>query len=77
VAVERAHQAGHDTAGSIFCADAFFPFTDATQVLIDAGVKLGGVPAGGKNEPLIRAQLAAAGVRMYYLPEDFRGFCRH
>jgi phosphoribosylaminoimidazolecarboxamide formyltransferase/IMP cyclohydrolase len=77
VAVERAHQAGHNTEGSIFCADAFFPFTDATQVLIDAGVKLGCVPAGGTNEPLVRTQLAAAGVQMYYLPEDFRGFCRH
>lgn len=77
VAVERARQAGHSTEGSVFCADAFFPFTDATQVLIDAGVKLGCVPAGGKNEPEVRAQLNAAAVQVYYLPEDFRGFCRH
>jgi phosphoribosylaminoimidazolecarboxamide formyltransferase/IMP cyclohydrolase len=77
VAVERALQAGHDVKNSIFCADAFFPFTDATQVLIDAGVKMGCVPAGGKNEPLVRKQLAEAGIPMVYLPEDFRGFCRH
>jgi len=77
VAVERARQAGHDVHHNIFCADAFFPFTDATQVLIDAGVKMGCVPAGGKNEALVRKQLADAGVFMVYLPEDFRGFCRH
>lgn len=77
VAVERARQAGHDPQDSVFCADAFFPFTDASQVLIDAGVKLGCVPAGGRNEPLVRQQLEEAGVQMFYLPEDFRGFCRH
>lgn len=77
MAVERAQQAGHETKGCVFCADAFFPFTDAPQVLIDAGVKLGCVPAGGVNEPMVRELFAAENVEMFYLPEDFRGFCRH
>jgi phosphoribosylaminoimidazolecarboxamide formyltransferase/IMP cyclohydrolase len=77
MAVERAREGGHETDGSVFCADAFFPFTDAPQVLIDAGVKFGCVPAGGRNEPLVRELFAAENVDMFYLPEDFRGFCRH
>jgi phosphoribosylaminoimidazolecarboxamide formyltransferase/IMP cyclohydrolase len=77
VAVMRAGEAQHDTERSIFCADAFFPFTDAPEVLIEAGVKLGSVPAGGKNEPLVRKLFAEKNVEMFYLPEDFRGFCRH
>ena len=76
-AVERARQGEHDTAGSVFCADAFFPFTDAPEALVDAGVKLGCVPAGGKNENLVREIFAENNVEMLYLPEDFRGFCRH
>jgi phosphoribosylaminoimidazolecarboxamide formyltransferase/IMP cyclohydrolase len=77
VAVERAHQAGHDTHCSVFCADAFFPFTDGPDTLIEAGVSLGCVPAGGKNEPLVRDDFSNHNVQMVYLPEDFRGFCRH
>jgi phosphoribosylaminoimidazolecarboxamide formyltransferase/IMP cyclohydrolase len=77
VAVERAAEANHDLKNSVFCADAFFPFTDAPDILIEAGVKLGCVPAGGKNEPLVRKDFADHKVEMVYLPEDFRGFCRH
>jgi phosphoribosylaminoimidazolecarboxamide formyltransferase/IMP cyclohydrolase len=77
VAVDRAKKAGHATEGSVFCADAFFPFTDGPQILIDAGVKVGCVPSGGKNEPEMRQAFSRAGVTMLYMPQDFRGFCRH
>ena len=76
-AVERSRLAHGDISGSVFCADAFFPFTDGPEVLIEAGVRLGCVPAGGRNESLVREAFEKAGVRLYYLPEDFRGFCRH
>ncbi len=39
LAVKRAHTAGHDTAGAIACTDSFFPFTDAPEVLISAGIR--------------------------------------
>jgi phosphoribosylaminoimidazolecarboxamide formyltransferase / IMP cyclohydrolase len=77
VAVMRARQAQHEIKGGVFCADAFFPFTDAADILIDAGVSMGCVPAGGKNDTLVRQNFSHHGVRVFYLPEDFRGFCRH
>ncbi|MEL7643120.1 MAG: hypothetical protein AAGU25_03320 [bacterium] len=77
VAVERACQAGHDLAGSTFCADAFFPFTDAPEILVKAGAGLGMVPSGGKNETQVMEFFASHNVKVVTLPEEFRGFCRH
>jgi phosphoribosylaminoimidazolecarboxamide formyltransferase / IMP cyclohydrolase len=77
VAVLRTGEGGHDMKDSVFSADAFFPFTDAPQILIDGGVKLGSVPAGGRNEKLVRDLFVEHNIMMFYLQEDFRGFCRH
>jgi len=75
--VHRAHANGHDTEGATFCADAFFPFTDACEVLIKAGVACGIVPDGGKRREKIHECFDKAGVSVTYLPEQYRGFCRH
>ena len=77
VAVERAKECGHDTRGAAFAADAFFPFTDAPAVLCDAGVAIGCVPGGGKRESEIRDLFHHRGTAVAYIPEEFRGFCRH
>ena len=77
VAVERATECGHDSRGSVFAADAFFPFTDAPAVLCGAGVSAGCVPLGGKRENDVREFLRNNGVKMAYMPPDCRGFCRH
>jgi phosphoribosylaminoimidazolecarboxamide formyltransferase/IMP cyclohydrolase len=76
-AVERAGGCGHATEGSVFAADAFFPFTDAPEVLTGAGSTGGVVPAGGKNEGLVREFFLKKNVRVVFLPESYRGFCRH
>jgi len=76
-AVARAIDCGHDTHGSAFAADAFFPFTDAPSVLCDAGISLGCVPGGGKNFSSIKDYFLAKSATIAYLPEAFRGFCRH
>jgi len=41
LAVKRATDAGHQKqlAGAVACSDSFFPFPDAPQVLIDAGIR--------------------------------------
>jgi len=77
VAVARATDCGHDTKGAAFAADAFFPFTDAPSVLCDAGVAIGSVPGGGKHETDIRDFFRARATTVAYLPQEFRGFCRH
>ena len=76
-AVNRALARGHDARGSVFAADAFFPFTDAPKILSEAGCTLGVVPAGGKKERLVKEFFRENNMRMIYLPPECRGFCRH
>lgn len=76
-AVERAKNCGHDLRGSVFAADAFFPFTDAPEILVKAGCSYGLVPEGGKNFVQVKNYFRERGVVMLYLSGQFRGFCRH
>ncbi len=77
VAVMRLSDCGHEAKGSAFAADAFFPFTDAPSILADAGILTGCVPGGGKHETAVKSYFQDRGVSIAYLPEQFRGFCRH
>jgi phosphoribosylaminoimidazolecarboxamide formyltransferase/IMP cyclohydrolase len=64
LAVERA---GHERAtGSVAASDAFFPFSDGLQVLLDAGVKAVVQPGGSVRDDESIAAAAAAGVTMYF-----------
>lgn len=64
LAVERA--GAERAAGSVAASDAFFPFADGLQVLLDAGVKAVVQPGGSvRDEESIEAA-RAAGVTMYF-----------
>jgi len=76
-AVLRAQASGHDTMKSVFAADAFFPFTDAPEILKEAGCCSGIVPSGGKNETLVRKYFQSNDINIMYIPAQYRGFCRH
>lgn len=76
-ALVRAQEQGHSTKSAVFAADAFFPFTDAPEILIQAGCNMGLVPKGGKFEKKIRDFFQNHKVDMCFLPEKYRGFCRH
>ena len=76
-AIMRAHACGHAVKDSVFAADAFFPYTDGPEELIKAGCICGVVPDGGKNAALIKECFTVSAVNVFYLPEQFRGFCRH
>jgi len=76
-AVHRAQSCGHDLKDSVFCADAFFPFTDAPEELVGAGCRYGLVPKGGKNFQLVKNFFSEHNVEVGYLPPEIRGFCRH
>ena len=76
-AVLRAKEWGHGTVDSIFAADAFFPFTDAPEVLRDTGCRYGVVPIGGKNESLVKSFFLENSIPVVFIPEQYRGFCRH
>jgi len=62
LAVDRA---GERAAGSVAASDAFFPFEDGPQILIDAGVSAIVQPGGSVRDELTVAACRAAGVTMY------------
>jgi phosphoribosylaminoimidazolecarboxamide formyltransferase/IMP cyclohydrolase len=62
LAVERA---GDRAAGSVAASDAFFPFADGLQILIDAGVKAVVQPGGSVRDEEVVAAAEAAGITMY------------
>ncbi|MBK8755680.1 MAG: bifunctional phosphoribosylaminoimidazolecarboxamide formyltransferase/IMP cyclohydrolase [Actinomycetales bacterium] len=60
-------RAGVDRArGAVAASDAFFPFADGLQVLIDAGVRAVVAPGGSMRDPEVVAAAQAAGVTMYF-----------
>ncbi len=59
-------RAGERAAGSVAASDAFFPFEDGPQILIDAEVKAIVQPGGSMRDELTIAAAQAAGVTMYF-----------
>jgi phosphoribosylaminoimidazolecarboxamide formyltransferase/IMP cyclohydrolase len=62
-------RAGERAAGSVAASDAFFPFADGLQVLIDAGVSAIVQPGGSVRDEEVVAAAKAAGVTMYFTGE--------
>ncbi|HEU4811407.1 MAG TPA: bifunctional phosphoribosylaminoimidazolecarboxamide formyltransferase/IMP cyclohydrolase [Nocardioides sp.] len=63
LAVQRA---GERATGSVAASDAFFPFEDGPQILIDAGVAAIVQPGGSVRDELTIEAAKAAGVTMYF-----------
>ena len=60
-------RAGEERArGSVAASDAFFPFPDGPQILIDAGVKAIVQPGGSVRDEEVVAAAQAAGITMYF-----------
>jgi phosphoribosylaminoimidazolecarboxamide formyltransferase/IMP cyclohydrolase len=59
-------RAGDRSVGSVAASDAFFPFEDGPQILIDAGVAAIVQPGGSKRDALTIEVAEAAGVTMYF-----------
>ena len=68
--VDSAHlavsRAGDRAPGSVAASDAFFPFADGLQVLLDAGVTAVVQPGGSVRDAEVIAAAQAAGVSMYF-----------
>jgi phosphoribosylaminoimidazolecarboxamide formyltransferase / IMP cyclohydrolase len=58
-------RAGERAAGSVAASDAFFPFADGLQVLLDAGVRAVVQPGGSVRDDEVVAAAEAAGVPLY------------
>ncbi len=64
LAIERA---GEERArGAVAASDAFFPFADGPQILLDAGVRAIVQPGGSVRDDETIAAAQAAGVTMYF-----------
>ncbi len=63
LAVDRA---GDRVKGSVAASDAFFPFADGLQVLIDAGISAVVQPGGSVRDDEVIAAAQAAGITMYF-----------
>ncbi|MDX6197097.1 MAG: phosphoribosylaminoimidazolecarboxamide formyltransferase / cyclohydrolase [Actinomycetota bacterium] len=59
-------RAADRAAGSVAASDAFFPFSDGLQVLLDAGVRAVVQPGGSVRDEEVIAAAEAAGVPMYF-----------
>lgn len=66
LAVERA---GDRAAGSVAASDAFFPFADGLQILIDGGVRAVVQPGGSVRDEEVVAAARDAGITMYFTGE--------
>ena len=58
-------RAGDRATGAMAASDAYFPFADGLQVLIDAGVRAVVQPGGSIRDEEVVAAAQAAGVTMY------------
>ncbi|WP_231928230.1 bifunctional phosphoribosylaminoimidazolecarboxamide formyltransferase/IMP cyclohydrolase [Devriesea agamarum] len=69
LAIERANTLASDgqerARGSVAASDAFFPFADGPQLLIDAGVRAIVQPGGSIRDDEVIAACEAAGITMY------------
>jgi phosphoribosylaminoimidazolecarboxamide formyltransferase/IMP cyclohydrolase len=58
-------RAGERARGAVAASDAFFPFADGLQVLLDAGVRAVVQPGGSVRDEEVTAAAQEAGVAMY------------
>ncbi|MCH6471286.1 bifunctional phosphoribosylaminoimidazolecarboxamide formyltransferase/IMP cyclohydrolase [Sinomonas terrae] len=61
-----ANSAPERARGAVAASDAFFPFADGLQILIDAGVKAVVQPGGSVRDEEVIAAAKDAGVTMYF-----------
>ena len=62
-------RAGDRAAGSVAASDAFFPFADGAEILLEAGVRAIVQPGGSIRDEEVIEAAKAAGVTMYFTGE--------
>ncbi len=78
LATMRAEAANHFIVGAVAASDSFFPFPDAPEVLINAGVKAILSTSGSVNDSKSVDVCQKANVPLYLIPDTIsRGFFGH
>ena len=66
IALEKAREHGHSTAGAVLASDAFFPFADGPQLALGAGVTAIVQPGGSKRDEEVIEAVEGAGATMVF-----------
>jgi phosphoribosylaminoimidazolecarboxamide formyltransferase / IMP cyclohydrolase len=66
LALDKARAAGRDPAGAVLASDAFFPFADGPQLVIDAGIRAIIQPGGSKRDAEVIDACDSSGVAMVF-----------
>jgi phosphoribosylaminoimidazolecarboxamide formyltransferase/IMP cyclohydrolase len=66
IALEKAREHGHETAGAVMASDAFFPFADGPELALAAGVTGVIQPGGSKRDPEVVEAVDEAGATMVF-----------
>jgi phosphoribosylaminoimidazolecarboxamide formyltransferase / IMP cyclohydrolase len=73
LALEKAHEHGHDLVGAVLASDAFFPFADGPDAALEAGVSAIIQPGGSRrDDEVIEAVLAGGGTMVLTGRRHFR-----
>jgi phosphoribosylaminoimidazolecarboxamide formyltransferase / IMP cyclohydrolase len=66
IALDKAREQGHSTAGAVLASDAFFPFADGPQLALGAGVAAIVQPGGSKRDDEVIEAVERAGATMVF-----------
>jgi phosphoribosylaminoimidazolecarboxamide formyltransferase/IMP cyclohydrolase len=66
IALDKAREHGHDTAGAVMASDAFFPFSDGPQLALAAGFTGVIQPGGSKRDSEVIDAVERAGATMVF-----------
>lgn len=69
VALFKAKEHGHDVAGAVAASDAFFPFPDSLERLVEAGVRAVVTPNGSKKDSDVIETAKQLGITLIFVPE--------
>ncbi|MBE0429428.1 MAG: hypothetical protein IBX61_06105 [Thermoleophilia bacterium] len=78
LAVMRAGDAGHDTAGAVAYSDSFFPFVDGPAELANAGIRAILATSGSVRDGEVKEFCRSKGITLFMYPDSTgRGFFGH
>jgi phosphoribosylaminoimidazolecarboxamide formyltransferase/IMP cyclohydrolase len=66
IALEKAREHSHSTAGAVMASDAFFPFADGPQLALAAGITGVIQPGGSKRDAAVIEAVEQAGATMVF-----------
>lgn len=69
VALYKAKEHGHDVTGAVAASDAFFPFPDSLERLVEAGVRAVVTPNGSKKDKEVMETARQLGITLVFVPE--------